>query len=53
MVMTVSGVSEHRHARSADTWIFIKRRILRIASLYSFYTPLKVCLLLPFLDFVC
>ena len=45
MAMTVSGLSTGRHSRSISAWIFFKRRILRIAPLYWFYTLLKVCLL--------
>lgn len=45
MAMTVSGLSANQHARSVSAWIFLKRRILRIAPLYWFYTILKVCLL--------
>lgn len=46
MAITTQGVVKRGAARLTASWIFVKRRLLRIVPLYWFYTLLKVALLI-------
>ncbi|MEO8387068.1 acyltransferase [Polaromonas sp.] len=46
MAMSTSALPSSGAARAAAAWVFMRRRLLRIAPLYWFYTLLKVALLL-------
>ena len=46
MMISTANVPFHGPDRTANAWIFIKRRILRIVPLYWFYTLLKAALIL-------
>ncbi|WP_431097426.1 acyltransferase family protein [Polaromonas aquatica] len=46
MAMSTSALPSDAAARMGAAWIFMRRRLLRIAPLYWFYTLLKVALLL-------
>lgn len=46
MAVSTSGLPREGAARYSAAWVFMKRRLLRIAPLYWFYTLLKAALLL-------
>ena len=46
MGITTANLPKTQQSRFSAAWVFIKRRFMRIAPLYWFYTLLKVCLLL-------
>jgi peptidoglycan/LPS O-acetylase OafA/YrhL len=46
MAITTRGSPQHGPARLRASWIFMKRRLLRIVPLYWFYTLLKAALIL-------